>query len=104
MITGGGFWGGPSSGSGSGGGEVQPESPPRDPAKGKDTVVAEEASGEVLVGPVEFRPAAESSGIGPSHEATLQSTWTRGCSPACYRRTPQWLRRFWQREKRDRGQ
>lgn len=62
VITGGGFRGGSSSGSGSGGSGVRSESPPRDSAKGKGPVVVEGASGEVPVGPMEFRPVAKSSG------------------------------------------
>ncbi|KAI8549171.1 hypothetical protein RHMOL_Rhmol06G0005600 [Rhododendron molle] len=48
------------SGSGGGGGD-QSGQPRRDPARGKDPVTAEETPREVLVKPVEFRPAVGSS-------------------------------------------
>lgn len=53
MITRGGFGVG-GSGSGDGDGDVWVESPLRDPAKGKDPVVVEEALGEVPVEQAEF--------------------------------------------------
>lgn len=58
---------GSTSGSGSGGGDsdVWTESPPKDLAKGKGPVVAEEASREVPMEQVEFTPAAGSSGHRP---------------------------------------
>lgn len=62
VITGRGSGGGPSSGSG---GDIWTGLPLRDPAKGKGPIVVEEASGEVPMEPVEFRPAAESLGHRP---------------------------------------
>lgn len=65
VITGSGLGGAGGSGSSGGGGDVRPESPPRDPVRGKGVVVAEEASGDVPVELVEFKPAAESLGHRP---------------------------------------
>lgn len=83
MITDGGLGGASGRSSGSSGGDVLPDSPPRDPMRGKGVVTAQEPSGEVPMGPMEFRPATESSGHRPLQRVTSRSMWTRRCSPAC---------------------
>ncbi|XP_058181267.1 glycine-rich protein DOT1-like [Rhododendron vialii] len=61
VITSLGSAGAGGSGSGSGDDGDRPETPVRDPARGKGPVVEEGASGEVPVGEVEFRSAVGSS-------------------------------------------
>ncbi|XP_058181247.1 uncharacterized protein LOC131299685 [Rhododendron vialii] len=61
VITGLGPAGADDSGSGSGGDDGRSETPPRNPARGKDPMVEEGISGELPVEEVEFRPT-----VGPS--------------------------------------
>lgn len=72
VITGENLDGASRSGSGGGDGDVWTESPPRDPAKGKGSVVMEETSERCQWSRLNLDRPRGPRGIDPLHEATSQ--------------------------------